>query len=164
MASYTVDFEPIGRRVKCSSEETILDCAHRFGVGINSVCGAQGTCHSCKVQVLGGTVTEPTANELEAFSREVTARRRAPDFIINAYRQWPRKASPMDALQASVPMLALADPAPVAQDRDEMADKALGLIAVFPTLVAAWHRIQNGLEPRISRFLMSRSNSGDHSV
>ncbi len=65
-----VDFEPIGRRGKCRSEETILDCARRLGVGINSICGGLGTCHSCRVQVLGGTATEPTANELEAFSRQ----------------------------------------------------------------------------------------------
>jgi len=68
MASYVVDFEPIGRRGKCKSEETILDCAHRLGVGINSICGGHGTCQSCKVQVLGGTATEPTASELEVFS------------------------------------------------------------------------------------------------
>jgi len=70
LTSYIIDFEPIGRRGKCRSGETILDCAHRLGVGINNICGGQGTCHSCKVQLLEGTVTDPTANELEAFSRE----------------------------------------------------------------------------------------------
>jgi len=41
-------------------------------VGINSICGGEGTCHSCKVQVLSGTVSKPTPNEREAFnSREV---------------------------------------------------------------------------------------------
>ena len=70
MVSYEVDFEPIGRRGICKSEETILDCARRLGVGINSICGGQGTCQSCRVRVLGEAVTEPTPNELRAFSRQ----------------------------------------------------------------------------------------------
>jgi uncharacterized 2Fe-2S/4Fe-4S cluster protein (DUF4445 family) len=37
-------------------------------VGINSICGGEGTCHSCKVQVLSGAVSKPTPNEREAFS------------------------------------------------------------------------------------------------
>jgi citrate synthase len=53
----------------------------------------------------------------------------------------------MDVLQASVPMLALADPDPVAEDRDALVDKAIALIGAFPTLVAAWHRIRHGRDP-----------------
>jgi uncharacterized 2Fe-2S/4Fe-4S cluster protein (DUF4445 family) len=70
MVSYIVDLEPVGRRGKCGSDETIMDCARRIGVGINSVCGGQGTCRSCKVQVLDGAVTKPTSNEMEAFSQQ----------------------------------------------------------------------------------------------
>ncbi len=72
MGAYTVDFQPIGRRGKCRSNESFLACAHRLGVGINSICGGKGTCRSCKVQVLSGTVSKPMPNELQAFtSREL---------------------------------------------------------------------------------------------
>ncbi|MGB2856979.1 MAG: ASKHA domain-containing protein, partial [Dehalococcoidia bacterium] len=41
---------------------------HRLGVDIASLCGGQGTCHSCKIQLLSGTVSAPTGNEREVFS------------------------------------------------------------------------------------------------
>jgi len=69
MADFTTDFEPVGLRGKCRKKESLLACAHRLGVGISSICGGKGTCHACKVQVLSGTVSKPTPNELETFSR-----------------------------------------------------------------------------------------------
>ncbi len=68
MAEYTVDFQPAGRRGKCQKDESLLACARRLGVGIASLCGSQGTCQCCKVQILSGTASEPTSCELEAFS------------------------------------------------------------------------------------------------
>lgn len=68
MTEYTVNFEPIGRRGKCHRNETLIACARQLGVGIASLCGGQGTCQSCKVQILSGTASEPTSCELEAFS------------------------------------------------------------------------------------------------
>jgi len=68
MTTYTIDFEPVGRRGQCQDNESLLTCARQLSVGISSICAGQGTCHSCKVQVLTGTVSEPTSNELEAFS------------------------------------------------------------------------------------------------
>jgi uncharacterized 2Fe-2S/4Fe-4S cluster protein (DUF4445 family) len=70
MNKYTIDFEPIGRRGECQENESLLTCAHRLGVGISSICGGRGTCRSCKVQVLSGTVSEPTSNDREAFTPE----------------------------------------------------------------------------------------------
>ncbi len=70
MTACTIDFEPLGRRGECQDNESVLACAHRLGVGISSVCGGQGTCHSCKVQVLSGTVSKPTSSELEAFTSQ----------------------------------------------------------------------------------------------
>jgi len=65
-----IDFEPVGRRGQCRDGESLLDCARRLGVGIISLCGGKGRCHSCKVQVLSGTVSEPTSDELEVFSAQ----------------------------------------------------------------------------------------------
>jgi uncharacterized 2Fe-2S/4Fe-4S cluster protein (DUF4445 family) len=70
MTACTIDFEPVGRRGECQNNESLLACAHRLGVGISSICGGKGTCHSCKVQVLSGTVSKPTPNEREAFTSQ----------------------------------------------------------------------------------------------
>jgi uncharacterized 2Fe-2S/4Fe-4S cluster protein (DUF4445 family) len=63
-----IDFEPVGRRGECQSQDSLLACARQLGVGISSICGGKGTCHSCKVQVLSGSVSKPTPSELETFS------------------------------------------------------------------------------------------------
>ena len=68
MTAFSIDFQRIGRRGECRKNESLLACARRLGVGINSICGGTGICHSCKVQILGGTVSKPTPNEREAFS------------------------------------------------------------------------------------------------
>jgi uncharacterized 2Fe-2S/4Fe-4S cluster protein (DUF4445 family) len=70
MTAFTIDFEPVRLRGKCRKKESLLACAHRLGVGISSICGGKGTCHSCKVQVLSGTVSKPTPNEHEAFTSQ----------------------------------------------------------------------------------------------
>ena len=70
MTVYIVYFEPVGRKGECRANQSLLDCAHRLGMGITSLCGGQGTCHSCKIQLLIGTVSAPTGNEREVFSSE----------------------------------------------------------------------------------------------
>lgn len=67
---YIIDFEPVGRRGECQRDESLIACARRLGVGINSICGGKGTCQSCRVQVLNGTVSPPTSSELEAFTSQ----------------------------------------------------------------------------------------------
>ncbi|MBM3118584.1 MAG: DUF4445 domain-containing protein [Chloroflexi bacterium] len=68
MTEYAVNFEPLGRRGKCQKDESLLACARRLGVGIASLCGSQGTCQCCKVQIVSGTASEPTSCELDGFS------------------------------------------------------------------------------------------------
>ena len=61
MTAYTINFEPIGRRGECQEKESLLACARRLGIGISSVCGGKGTCHSCRIQILSGTTSKVTA-------------------------------------------------------------------------------------------------------
>ncbi len=70
MTAFSIDFQPVGRRGECRKNESLLACAHRLGVGINSICGGEGTCDSCNVQIVSGTVSKPTPNEREAFSTQ----------------------------------------------------------------------------------------------
>jgi len=89
----------------------------------------------------------PTRGQLEAFSSEVAAWRQVPDFVYESMKRWPKESRPMDVLQASVPLLAMADPELESAEREAEARKAMRLVARLPTVVAAWHRIRNGLEP-----------------
>ncbi len=68
MTAYNIDFEPVGRRGECQKTESLLACALRLGVGISSVCGGKGTCHSCRLQVLSDTVSKATPSERETFT------------------------------------------------------------------------------------------------
>ena len=65
---YHIDIEPIGRRGQCLAEQSLLDCARQLGVRIISICGGDGLCLGCKVQMLSGSVSEPTSIERAALS------------------------------------------------------------------------------------------------
>ena len=86
----------------------------------------------------------PSAAQLSDFMSRVRAARQLPAFVLASLRLWPREASPMDVLQACVPLLAMADETIAASDRTSCLSRAITLVARMPTLVAAWHRIRNG--------------------
>ncbi|MEE9437163.1 MAG: citrate/2-methylcitrate synthase [Candidatus Adiutricales bacterium] len=89
----------------------------------------------------------PGKSELESFEEEVTASRELPDFVMKSLREWPGESNPMDVLQGSVPLLAMADPDLADASREAFERMSARLIARLPTLVAAWHRLRNGQEP-----------------
>jgi citrate synthase len=89
----------------------------------------------------------PNTEQLESFERQVVEARQVPEYIYSCFKKWPKEASPMDVLQASIPLLAMADPDLSDETREAHARKAVRLIARLPLLVAAWHRIRQGLEP-----------------
>ncbi len=68
MTNCKIDFEPVGRRGECRNQDSLLACARKLGVGISSICGGHGTCHTCRIQVISGSVSKPTPSELETFS------------------------------------------------------------------------------------------------
>jgi citrate synthase len=89
----------------------------------------------------------PTPDELKALRPRLAAERALPAEVIAALRTRPAKALPMDILQAAVPMLAHHDPDLGDNSMEAALRMALRLIARFPTVVAAWHRIRSGQEP-----------------
>ena len=58
-----IDFEPIGKRVVISPEESLLDAARQAGIELTSVCGGEGNCGQCRVKIVTGDVTLPTSDE-----------------------------------------------------------------------------------------------------
>lgn len=94
--------------------------------------------------LLNGTLPNP--EELKLFEGALRKARELPGFVIDAFRRFPASASPMDVLQAAVPMLAMADPDLEDESRHGNARKAVRLIARIPAVMAAWHRVRNGLD------------------
>ncbi len=66
---FNVDFEPVGRRGACTSDQSLLDCARQLSVDLVSLCGGIGNCQHCKVQVISGRVTKPTLEEEASLSK-----------------------------------------------------------------------------------------------
>jgi citrate synthase len=89
----------------------------------------------------------PKRETMAAFEQEVLAARQIPEFVLGSLTGWPKDASPMDVLQASVPLLAMADPDVDEDTRDANIRMAIRLISRLPVLVAAWHRIRQNLDP-----------------
>jgi uncharacterized 2Fe-2S/4Fe-4S cluster protein (DUF4445 family) len=65
---FTVDFEPLGRRVQVAKDATLLEAARQAGVGLNAICGGAGTCGTCRVRIVAGEVTPPTEAEQDALA------------------------------------------------------------------------------------------------
>jgi citrate synthase len=89
----------------------------------------------------------PNASQLEEFNRQLVRARQIPSFILNALNVLPHGATPMDVLQASVPLMAMADPDLADDSREANASRAVKLIARVASLVAAWQRVRHDKEP-----------------
>lgn len=71
--TFTLDLEPLGRRIPCPAGETVLAAARRAGIALNAPCGSEGLCGRCEVRVMDGDLSEPTAAEEEAFTPDQLA-------------------------------------------------------------------------------------------
>ncbi len=89
----------------------------------------------------------PTTVQLEEFSKTLTAERMLPASIIDVLKKLPNTAAPMDILQATVSLLAGFDPERQNDSKEANLKRATRLIAVLPTVVAAWDRIRKNLSP-----------------
>lgn len=92
----------------------------------------------------------PTAAELEHFTGKLVANRSIPESVVASLRALDASTHPMIALQAAVAALGGVDPIPAAHNEANF-ERAIRLIAQFPTIVAAWHRLSQGLEPLAPR-------------
>jgi citrate synthase len=89
----------------------------------------------------------PAEHQLKEFKGRLAEAREIPAFIFDSFKRLPTKAQPMDVLQASIPLLGVADPALQSETREANIAKAVRLIARIPGVVAGWDRIRNGHEP-----------------
>ena len=89
----------------------------------------------------------PDAPQLDRFCRRERAYRRADRSLLSLVAKLPENCHPMDVVRTAISYLGAEDPAE--DDNSPMAnrDKALRMLAVLPTIVAADHRRRRGLDP-----------------
>ena len=93
----------------------------------------------------------PTRAQLKTFTAAIKAAQKLPKAVQRIIKEAPRSAPPMDVLRTAISAAVFVDPdkgddSPAAESR-----KAIRLIAQFPTLVAALHRLRSGQKPRAPR-------------
>jgi len=89
----------------------------------------------------------PDRKALKDFERLVREARSLPEYVIENLKNLPQDAAPMDVLQSSIAALAMSDPDLKEDTRSANMTMAIRLLARMPVLVAAWHRIKEGLTP-----------------
>ncbi|WP_019928471.1 bifunctional 2-methylcitrate synthase/citrate synthase [Nocardia sp. BMG111209] len=89
----------------------------------------------------------PTGIQLERFAQQERASRRADRSLLSLIAKLPDTCHPMDVVRTAVSFLGAEDP--LEDDNSAKANraKALRMMAVLPTIVAADHRRRHGLEP-----------------
>ncbi|MGD8372985.1 MAG: ASKHA domain-containing protein [Syntrophobacterales bacterium] len=69
MAKHQVVFQPVGGKVEVEQASRILEAAAESGIYINSLCGGEGVCGKCRVQITRGEA-RPTSQSIRFLSRE----------------------------------------------------------------------------------------------
>jgi uncharacterized 2Fe-2S/4Fe-4S cluster protein (DUF4445 family) len=70
---YSIDLQPVGRRVAIEAGQTVLDAVRAAGVEMVAVCGGEGWCYTCVVRPLAGRLSEVTLAERDGLSADQLA-------------------------------------------------------------------------------------------
>jgi citrate synthase len=89
----------------------------------------------------------PNASELAKLVQDLNASASVATPVLEQLKLYPKGANSMAALRSAVSSLALYDPEANDISKEANVRKAIRLQAQIPTLVAAFDRIRNGLEP-----------------
>ena len=69
MKRYTVTFLPDNKKIEIETDATLLQAAEEAGIIINSLCGGDGLCGECQLQVISGKVMADK-NAIAFFSKD----------------------------------------------------------------------------------------------
>ncbi|MFD2613476.1 citrate synthase [Paenibacillus gansuensis] len=89
----------------------------------------------------------PTQSELDQLLADLSKEAAVPAEMISQLRTYPKDANSMAALRSAVSSLALYDAEANDMSKEANIRKAIRLQAQLPTIVAAFARIRQGLEP-----------------
>lgn len=62
-ANIEIDFQPVGKRVRVPTGESLYDGARQAGIELSSSCGGEGSCGQCRVVVIAGEVSPLSVDE-----------------------------------------------------------------------------------------------------
>ena len=97
---FTINFQPIGRRISICHNQSLLEAAQDSGIDIASVCGGVGICNSCKVRLVKGDLSPLTHEELDIFS----------DFEVESGFRLACQSFPLSDLTIEIPPESLSAP------------------------------------------------------
>jgi 2-methylcitrate synthase len=97
----------------------------------------------------------PTAAELRLFTAELRDQQKLSAAALRALKAVPASADAMSAVRAAVAVLALEQPIKVPPAHEDALAQGLRLVAVLPTLVAAFHRLRSGQKPVLPKKSLS---------
>jgi len=89
----------------------------------------------------------PTREELSDFEAEIAGERTLDARTLEVLRTLPSDTTPMAALRTAVSVEGTTDPDAEDNSAEANLRKARRLVARFPTMVAAFHRLRGGAEP-----------------
>ncbi|MEU1430391.1 bifunctional 2-methylcitrate synthase/citrate synthase [Nocardia sp. NPDC005746] len=89
----------------------------------------------------------PTDAQLERFLQQERAARRADRSLLALVHKLPENCHPMDVVRTAISYLGAEDPAEDDNSPKANRAKALRMMAVLPTIIAADHRRRHGLDP-----------------
>ncbi|MFJ4650967.1 bifunctional 2-methylcitrate synthase/citrate synthase [Nocardia sp. NPDC088792] len=89
----------------------------------------------------------PTDAQLAQFNQQERAARRADRSLLSLVAKLPENCHPMDVVRTAISYLGAEDPAEDDNSPKANRAKALRMMAVLPTIVAADHRRRHGLDP-----------------
>ena len=89
----------------------------------------------------------PNQTELDSFTKQLRAQRELPEVVVKFLMTCvPKDGNVMDILRTAVSLLGVLDQREKHQDRALNEERALSICAKIPLIVAAYHRIRQGLE------------------
>jgi citrate synthase len=89
----------------------------------------------------------PTSEALLKFSAQLASHRTLPTQVLTIMKDFPRGATPMDALRTALSALAFYDPQAHDPSREANIEKAMRVTAQTATIVAAYEQIRRGRQP-----------------
>ncbi|HEY7683978.1 MAG TPA: citrate/2-methylcitrate synthase [Gemmatimonadales bacterium] len=97
----------------------------------------------------------PGSAELRQFTGELRAAQKLSPLIVRTMKGLPPGADAMAGLRAALAVLAIEHPVSVPPSRADALVQGTRLVAVTPTIVAAWHRLRSGQRPVLPRKSLS---------
>ncbi|MFO7262777.1 MAG: citrate synthase [Bacillaceae bacterium G1] len=89
----------------------------------------------------------PNRTELAELEKALRENAALPEEVLNQLKAYPKTATPMEMLRTAVSALGMCDPEANVNTPEANLRKAIRLTARVSTIVAAIHRVRQGLEP-----------------